>query len=329
MKRRAHAERLKTVRQAPERKTCQHIMQAEQPRLAEVPNSGWDERLCLFRAGNEVDTSVLVTQRYLVIIDTMATPELADAIVESVRALLAGRQLLAINTHADYDHCWGNAAFASPVGAYPAPIIAHEQAGVRMQSNEARQYLAQRQQAEARFASVRLVAPTITVTTGLRIDGGDLTLELLPTPGHTEDHISIWIPELRLLLPGDAAEHPFPYVEEAKTLPTLRRSLARLAALDAATVMPCHGGTTDSALITRNLAYFDEVERRGRSALASGLVPPDWRERADIAEIIGLPFAQAAKESGADPASIPEFYRSVHLAAVRAMLTNLQMPDGE
>ena len=303
-------------------------MQAEQgSRLAEVPNNGWDRRLRLFRAGDEVDTGALITQRYVVVIDTMATPELAAAILESVRPSLAGRQLLVINTHADYDHCWGNATFASPGGTYPAPIIAHEQARARLRREETCQYLAERQQAEPRFANVRLVEPTITFTSGLLIDGGDLTLKLLPTPGHTEDHISIWIPELHLLLAGDAAEHPFPYVEEAATLPVLRRSLTRLAALDAAAVIPCHGGTTDPALITRNIAYFDKVERRARSALAAGLIPPGWHECEDIAEIIGLSFEEAIKDTGTTPASIPAGYRSFHQAAVRAMLANLQASE--
>jgi glyoxylase-like metal-dependent hydrolase (beta-lactamase superfamily II) len=302
--------------------------EGQAPRLIEVPNGGWDQRLRLFRAGDEVDTSVLVTARYVIVIDTMATPELAAGILEAVRPALAGRQLLVINSHADYDHCWGNAVFASPGGAYPAPIIAHEEARKRLHSDEARQYLAQRQRTGARFANVRLVAPTITFTDGLFIDGGDLTLELMPTPGHTIDHICVWIPELRLLLAGDAAEQPFPYVEAAETLPILRRSLEQMAALRAATVIPCHGGTTDPALLTRNIAYFDEVERRARSALASGLVSLDWREREDIAEMVGLPFEQALKNLGVDPAySEDDMYRNFHRAAVRATLANLQAPE--
>jgi glyoxylase-like metal-dependent hydrolase (beta-lactamase superfamily II) len=299
--------------------------EGRQPGLAEVPNNGWDQRLRLFRAGNEVDTSVLVTARYVLIIDTMATPELAQGILEATLPSLADRQLLVINTHADYDHCWGNAIFAGPDATYPAPIIAHEQAYRRLRSDEARESLARRQQTGARFANVSLVTPTITFTNGLRIDGGDLTLELIPTPGHSKDHIAVWIPELRLLLAGDAAEHPFPLVEEAETLLSLRRSLEQMAALNAATVIPCHGGTTDPTLLTRNIAYFDGVERHVRGALASGQVPLDWREREDIAEVVGLPYGQALKEVEADPAYGEDaLYRTFHQAAVRATLASQQ-----
>ncbi|HEX8036233.1 MAG TPA: MBL fold metallo-hydrolase, partial [Ktedonobacterales bacterium] len=126
----------------------------------EVPNGGWDARVRVFRAGDEVDTFAVVTQRYLILIDTMATPELSAEIMDMLASERDGRQLLVINTHADYDHCWGNATFAAPGGAHPAPIIAHERCLTRMRSVEARASLERRQKGDSRFASVRLVEPT-------------------------------------------------------------------------------------------------------------------------------------------------------------------------
>ncbi len=293
------------------------------PQLTEVSFGACDERLRIFRAGGEVDTFMLVTRRYVVLVDTMATPELAIGIMEAVRSLLEKRQLLVINTHADYDHCWGNAAFATPGGLYPAPIIGHEKMVERMRSAEAEKYLREQQRAETRFANVYYVEPTITFTSGLRIDGGDLTLELLPTPGHTEDHVSIWVPELRLVLAGDAAEHPIPYIHDAAMLPTLCRSLEQLATLNAAMVIPCHGGTTDPALITRNIAYFATVDEKVRTAMAIDHIPEDWAEREDLPDIIGLPYEEVMQAAGSDPGEVPSFYRLCHLQAVRAMLTSL------
>ncbi len=45
---------------------------------------------------------MVTTDRYLVIVDTYATPELALELVETIQADLPGRQLLVINTHADW-----------------------------------------------------------------------------------------------------------------------------------------------------------------------------------------------------------------------------------
>ncbi len=292
------------------------------PTLREVANGGWDVRVRMFRAGEEVDTFAVVTRRYVVVVDTMATPALAEGIASALAGELAGRGLLVVNTHADWDHCWGNAAFVAE-SAQPAPIIGHELARQRMLSEEARRELEARQEKEARFGTVRLVAPEITFRDGLRIAGGDLTLELLPTPGHTPDHVSVWIPELRLLLAGDAAEHPFPYVSSVADVPVLLESLRRLEALGAEVVMPCHGGTTDAGLPARNLAYFAAVERHARAAVEASALPESWRLRADLTELVDYPYEQAVQEVGAEPESVPGFYRDFHIAAVRAVVEGM------
>src|SRR5215472_6316693 len=104
--------------------------------ITEIHHDQLDPRIRLFRAEQEVDCFVLVTQRYIILVDTMATPELAREMVQAVQPLLKDRQLLVINTHADYDHCWGNSVFASPSGLFPAPIIGHEQMLKRLRSEQ-------------------------------------------------------------------------------------------------------------------------------------------------------------------------------------------------
>jgi len=303
-------------------------MVGHNPMLAEVFLDDVDSRVRIFRAGHEVDTAVVVTDRYVVVVDTMATPELMAGVMERVDDALAGRQLLVVNTHADWDHAWGNALFDVAGGRYPAPIIGHDDTRQRMRGAEESAYLRERQQDDPRFASVRLVAPSITFTEGLRIDGGDLTLELLPTPGHTPDHVSLWIPELRLALAGDAAERPIPWVNEPGDLPILRASLARLAALDPVAVIPCHGGAADPALLARNLAYFDTLETRARAALAGGRLPADWgAERGDLPALIGLPFAEVAPDMADEPPDVVAFYQASHLRAIRAMVALLGAVD--
>src|SRR5579883_246649 len=104
--------------------------------LTPIQHDQLDRRICIFRAGEEVDCFAVVTLRYLVFVDTMATPELAWEMVQAVQPLLKHRQLLVINTHADYDHCWGNSVFAAPGGPFPAPIIGHERMLQRLQSQQ-------------------------------------------------------------------------------------------------------------------------------------------------------------------------------------------------
>jgi glyoxylase-like metal-dependent hydrolase (beta-lactamase superfamily II) len=290
------------------------------PHLTEIHHDRLDPRIRIFRAGQEVDCFALVTQRYLILIDTMATPELALAMVQSLQPLLKDRQLLVINTHADYDHCWGNSLFTSPGGLFPAPIIGHERILNRLRSQQTATYLQEQQQADSRFANVRLVAPTITFNDYLRIDGGDLTLELLPTPGHTEDHLSIWLPQLRVLFAGDAAEHPIPGVADAASLPTLRASLTRLVDLNAAQALPCHGGTLSPDILTQNLAYFSTLEDQIRHIIAANQVPTHWQTDENLPTLLGLPYEKVVPARADLSAEMQAFYHRGHLDAVRAML---------
>jgi glyoxylase-like metal-dependent hydrolase (beta-lactamase superfamily II) len=286
-----------------------------------LPNSGWDDRILVCRCGTVVDVYVIVTERFVVLADTLFNPTTAGALLEIARPHLAGgRTLLALNTHADWDHAWGNQLFAGPGAASPAPVIGARRCAARLRSAEARAELARMQAREPeRFAGVALAPPTVLFDRWLVIDGGDLTLELFATPGHQPDHTAIFIREIRTLLAGDAAESPFPLVGAPESLPALRASLRRMARLRPRTALYCHAPELPGpALLGANIAYFDELERRCRAALAAG-TPPAPGPDADVESLIGWPFA-AALPPAADAAALEDFYRPAHRDAIRAML---------
>src|SRR6266540_344464 len=288
-----------------------------------IPNQGWDPRILVCRCGTLVDTFIVVSERYVVLIDTLINRRTAEALLEIAREHLAGRQLLAVNTHADWDHAWGNHVFAGPSAVLPAPIIASRRCAERLRSEAAQQKLAElRASAPGRFDDVALTPPSVLFEQRLAINGGDLTLELFATPGHKPDHIAIFIPEIRTLLPGDAAELPFPFVESAAALPALRASLARMATLDPAIALYCHAPVTSGpAVLQHNMAYFDTIERHCRDALAHG-APPRPGADADVEALVGFPYAEAVP-ADMDAAALAGFYRPGHQVAIRAMLEHL------
>jgi glyoxylase-like metal-dependent hydrolase (beta-lactamase superfamily II) len=288
--------------------------------VAPFTQPGWDARVRGFHCGTEVDVYAIVTRRFVVFVDTTSTPEEAGHIRAALASELASRQPLIIITHADYDHCWGSAAFAESSGEVITPIIGYAITLEWMSGAGAAEELRQKQEESPRFASVRLIAPNVTYTESLVIDGGDLTLELLHTPGHTPDHTAVWIPELRLLLAGDAAEHPFPQVHSGADLLDIRRSLERLQTLDPAWVLPCHGGVFDPSLLTRNLAFFATVERHARAALEGVNVPDalDCVPGDELERLASYSYAEALAGAGATEAETPAFYRGFFESALRA-----------
>lgn len=295
----------------------------------EVPNGGWDPRVRVFRHDDElVDTCAVVTERYLVLVDSGPSPESMTAVMEGLADVVVGRQLLVLNTHADWDHYWGNALFAGPEARYPAPILGHPVAAQRADSAEARADLAEMQERHPNeLANVRLIGPTITFAPPLTIDGGDLALEVIATPGHQPDHLAVWIPAIRLLWAADAAEYPWPFANEPfAALPLLRESLARMAALDPLWALYCHApGHASPAIITQNIAYFDALEAHCRAALESGVVgPADVPKAVDpsgLPDRIGFP-AGAALAAGVDPAVVTGSwgYSRAHARNTQVML---------
>jgi glyoxylase-like metal-dependent hydrolase (beta-lactamase superfamily II) len=288
-----------------------------------IPNQGWDQRILVCRCGTLVDTFIVVTKRYVVLIDTLINRRTAEALLEIAREHLQGRQLLAVNTHADWDHAWGNHLFDGPGAVVPAPIIGTRLCAERLRSEEARRKLATMRAAEpGRFDDVLLVPPSVLFEQRLLIDGGDLTLDLFATPGHRPDHIAVFIPEIRTLLPGDAAELPFPFVDSAASMPAMRDSLARMDALGAETALYCHAPVDSGpALLRRNMDYFNTIEQRCRAARQRG-IPALPAADADVEALVGFPFAEALP-AGADIAALEGFYRPGHQGAIRAMLEYL------
>ncbi|NKM23268.1 MBL fold metallo-hydrolase [Rhizobium laguerreae] len=262
-----------------------------------------DDRIVIVRAGDEVDAVFVRTQRFNVLIDTLGTPELCMAALDLLEEQTNSRPLIVINSHMDWDHFWGNAAIAGR-----APIIAHAAALDRLRDPSAREVLRDKASQESRFQNVNLIGPDITFSGSMTLNGGDLTLELIHTPGHTPDHISVWIPELRICLAVDAVEYPIPEVwsKSAGDLRLIRSSLERIRDLNARLVIPAHGRTHSPSAVDGNLAYFRALADRVGSLSESQLADPQ------LGSSSGLRLEDFAPIPDGMASDVVAFYRNCH-----------------
>lgn len=222
--------------------------------------------------GDDVDVRALVLfgEQFTLLIDTLQREEDLDAARPFVQE--RGRPLLIVNSHADWDHWWGNAAFPD------APVIAHRLTSSR-QLREGKRTLANKRRGDPdTFGSVSLRPATIAFDGELDLDLGGLHAELRLLPGHTHDCIVAFVPELRLLFAGDTAEDPIPLLNEGVIgeWPAHLRAWAERTEI----VVPAHGAVQGPELLLRNAAYLE------------GLTASPERE---IAELDGaLPFYRRA-----------------------------------
>lgn len=287
-----------------------------------LENQGWDERILVCRNGQLVKTFIVVTDRCVVLVDSLINAKTASRMLDYARPYLAGtRALVVVNTHADYDHAWGNQLFAGPAASHPAPIIGSQRCAEELRSSGSATYLQEMRDREPEiFAGVQLVEPTICFEEGLTIGGGDLTLQLFATPGHTPDHIALYIPEIETLLAADGAELPYPAARAVDGLPAMRASLARMAALQPKVTLYCHAPVTiGPQLLHDNIAYFDALERHCRAALARG-VPARPDQDADVIDLVGCRYEDVTP-AGPMWEEVHEHYRTQgHAEQLRMML---------
>jgi glyoxylase-like metal-dependent hydrolase (beta-lactamase superfamily II) len=290
--------------------------------LFPVPGMSGDERVCVFRRsfdmagdleGMEVDAYIVISERYVIVLDTMLCPADVSGMMSFVADELPGRTILCVDSHADWDHAWGNAYFT---GERIAPIIAHDYCRTRLQSQEAADELAEFQQSYALFHDVRLVSPTITFAQSMTIHCGDLTIELKSAPGHHPDQIVAWIPALRLLLAFDAVEKPLPLMDDQRCVPDMFTTLEHLLALQPERVLCSHGKSTSPQLVADNFHYVREIERRSRLLLRRHR--PSEEELEHASSLIDYPFDEVI--AGVDGQIDRTFYGQGHENNIRAVL---------
>jgi len=86
-----------------------------------------------------------------------------------------------------------------------------------------------------------LILPTRTFSGSLKLDVGDIDLEIIEANIHSDDAAVIWWADERLLLAGDTMEDTCTYVMEPDNLALHIADLERLDTLAPARILPNHG----------------------------------------------------------------------------------------
>ena len=171
-------------------------------------NIGWDPRIKVAKCGDLVRAYIIKSERFVLVYDTLLGPQSGSWLRQQALMFGSDNPILVVNSHADWDHYFGNMAFSDT-------ILGTKLCADRIQGGVGAMELAKkRTEHPDSYKTVSLVAPSVQAPGGFRLDGGDLTFELLHTPGHRPDHLALWIPEIKTLFPGDCVEEPIPLVDE-------------------------------------------------------------------------------------------------------------------
>ncbi len=199
-----------------------------------------------------VNVSVVAGDRGLVVVDTHGSAAAGRRVLDDVRRLGAGEVVAVVNTHAHFDHAFGNVAFRE---ADPGvPIHAHEGAVAGLEATSVADTAAAHaggadDPRREEVLATEVVLPDRTFSSATVLDLGDRVLELVhPGPAHTAGDLVVLVPDAQVLLAGDLVEESGPPSLGADSFPMqwpLSLDIVLGLTTAASTVVPGHGAVVD------------------------------------------------------------------------------------
>jgi glyoxylase-like metal-dependent hydrolase (beta-lactamase superfamily II) len=178
-----------------------------------------------------------------------------------------------VNTHSHEDHIGGNAILQQRFGV---EILAHPLA-LPILSEPKRLHL----QLYRRFIWGN-PAPSQGSPIGEVITTGRYSFKVIPTPGHSEDHLSLYEPHQGWLFSGDAYIGGLDKALQANSdIYAIIASLRRLSTLPAKRLFQGSGTVRDDPqeAIEKKAEYLEELGEKVRRLHSQGLSPKEIRDR--------------------------------------------------
>jgi glyoxylase-like metal-dependent hydrolase (beta-lactamase superfamily II) len=199
----------------------------------------------------DLNCGLVVGEQRALVVDTRGNQSRGEELAASVREITPLEQVV-VNTHAHYDHCFGNAAFRD------SQIYAHVRAADDLVATAEHQ----REQVVAHFHATdrphlaellrqtEVVVPHYLVEEDTEIDLGGRSVHLLyGGPAHTDHDLVVAAPQAGVVFWGDLVEQGAdPAMEDSFPLAwadTLYSLLEHPQVRDATTAVPGHGSVVD------------------------------------------------------------------------------------
>lgn len=218
----------------------------------------------------DLNCGLVVGSRRALVIDTRSTTARGEELAAAVREITSVEQVV-VNTHAHYDHCFGNAAFRD------SQIYAHVDAADSLQRTAEHQRSqvvehlrrTDREDLAQTYLDTEVVLPFYLVDAeATAIDLGDRTAYLLfGGRGHTDHDLVVAAPDVSTVFWADLVEQGAdPAMDDSYPLewgPTLARLQEHPHVRGAQLHVPGHGEVVEPA--------FVEAQAQTLSALAAEL----------------------------------------------------------
>ncbi|MBM3292490.1 MBL fold metallo-hydrolase [Candidatus Bathyarchaeota archaeon] len=193
---------------------------------------------------------VINGDKHIIFLDTYLGP---DVVKETKKKLfeegISDKPFIVFNSHADYDHYWGNQEFSD------SWIIAHDSSYKRIQT-QGKESLTRYEKMQR--GEVKITLPNLLFRKKLTLP--EDKIEFFHSPGHTGDSASCWDQVDRVLFVGDNLESPFPQIN-LLNLKEWQTSLEEYTKIDPKTIITGHTVIQNNKnLLTNNYDYIKNIQ---------------------------------------------------------------------
>lgn len=228
-----------------------------------------------------INSGLIVGDDRALVIDTRSFHEWGMELLEAVREV-TDKELVVVNTHAHYDHCFGNSAFRD------SQIYAHVGAAddLRRTAEHQREQVVEhllatdRPEMAEQISRTEIVVPFYLVEEDTELDLGGRSVWLLYAGrAHTDHDLAVAVPDAHVVFAGDLIEEGAdPMMEDAypqEWATTLRTLLAKPAAELADIWVPGHGDVVDRQFVEQQSAQLAQLAERFTEVIDGGLAGVD------------------------------------------------------
>lgn len=202
--------------------------------------------LVIDREGSTSNLAMVRTPDGVVLIDTTSNEEEMREVLRAARVYPDDVFLLII-THADGDHIGGASLF-------DCKVVAHKYTAAKME----------------RMEKIKASQPLQTFEDEARIHVGGYRFELYHYGGHKPDMIVVWLPEQKVLFPGDLVfTGRYPWIQDGD-IPAWIEALKKLPGYGAEVILPGHGKLCGDAEIHLLREYIENTWKRTREHVIQG-----------------------------------------------------------
>lgn len=228
------------------------------------------------------------------LVDTLFDLPLTRDMLASMRGVTDRSPIAtAVNTHANGDHCYGNAELDRGVEIVATAAAAHEMTEVPP-STMAAMTKAEGEVGDLfrhffgafQFEGIEQVLPSRTFSGHLDLDVGHRRVELVEVgPAHTNGDLLVFVPDAGVVYTGDILFSQGTPIAWAGPLSNWVAAFDVILASDAAVVVPGHGPIADRATVAEAREYLVFVEQEARERFDAGV--DAWDAARDIAKQLG------------------------------------------